>query len=98
MIELKKKWLDEIKQILNKNVPQYKAFVFGSRINRTSTQYSDLDIALVSPEKIDWRKIESLKDAFSESNLPIIVDIIDLNSVSENFRESIVNNHEVIQN
>ena len=62
------------------------------------TQYSDLDIALVSPEKIDWRKIESLKDAFSESNLPIIVDIIDLNSVSENFRESIVNNHEVIQN
>ena len=93
MIDLEKSLLDEVKQILNSNVPQYKTLVFGSRITRNAKKFSDIDIALVGPKKIDWREIEALKDAFSESDLPIIVDIVDYNSVSGSFRAIINKNH-----
>jgi len=96
MIDLEKSLLDEVKKILKTNVPQYKALVFGSRVYGNARKFSDIDIALVGPQKIDWREIEILKDAFSESNLPIAVDIIDFNSVSENFRTMINKKHEKI--
>ena len=97
MIDLKKELLDKVKQILNANVPQYKALTFGSRIYGTARKFSDIDIALIGPEKIDWREIENLKDVFAESDLPMIVDIVDFNSVSKSFKMIINKNYEVIK-
>ena len=97
MIDLKKELLDKVKQILNANVPQYKALMFGSRIYGTARKFSDIDIALIGPEKIDWREIENLKDVFAESDLPMIVDIVDFNSVSKSFKMIINKNYEVIK-
>ncbi len=98
MIDLEKSLLDQVKQILNTNVPQYKALVFGSRVHGNAGKFSDIDIALIGPQKIDWREIESLKDAFSESDLPVIVDIVDFNSAPESFKLIINKNYEVITN
>ena len=97
MIDLKKELLDKVKQILNNNAPQYKALMFGSRVYGTARKFSDIDIALIGPEKIEWREIESLKDIFAESDLPMIVDIVDFNSVSKNFKMIINKNCEVIK-
>ncbi len=97
MIDLKKELLDKVKQILNDNVPQYKALMFGSRIYGTARKFSDIDIALIGPEKIEWREIENLKDVFAESDLPMIVDIVDFNSVSKSFKMIINKNYEVIK-
>lgn len=48
-----------------------------------------LDLALVSETPVDRDRIERLKDAFSESDLPIIVDVVDINTVSDDFRKLI---------
>ena len=97
MIDLEKTLLDKVKQILNANVPNYKALMFGSRVYGTAKKFSDIDIALIGPEKIDWREIESLKDIFAESDLPMIVDIVDFNSVAKSFKKIINKNYEVIK-
>ena len=96
MIDLDAKYLDEIKRILAAKVPDCEVRVFGSRIEGKAKKFSDLDLALVGKEKLDWRKIESLKDAFSSSDIPIIVDVIDLNAISDEFREIIERNYEII--
>ena len=98
MIDLEEKYLLEIKRILAENMPDCEVRVFGSRIEGKAKKFSDLDLALVGSEKINWRKIESLKDAFSSSDIPIIIDAIDFNAISDEFRKIIENNYEIIQN
>lgn len=97
MIDIDSLQLELIKRILSETIPEYSVWAFGSRVNGRPQKFSDLDLALVSNEKIDWRIIERLKDAFSESDLPIMIDVVDFNSVSENFRKIIFENHSVVQ-
>ncbi len=97
MIDIDNLQLELIKRILSETIPEYSVWAFGSRVNGRPQKFSDLDLALVSNEKIDWRIIERLKDAFSESDLPIMIDVVDFNSVSENFRKIIFENHSVVQ-
>lgn len=97
MIDLSTQYLSDIKNILLSKVPNLEVRVFGSRVNGNASRYSDLDLAIVGKEKIDWRIIEELKDEFSESNLPIMVDVLDWNAISEEFREIINQHYEVIQ-
>ncbi len=98
MIDLEKTYLDTVRQILCEHASEYKAVIFGSRIQGTAKKYSDIDIALIGSNKIDWRKIESIKDIFSESDLPMIVDVIDYNSVSDSFKMRIDDRYELIKN
>lgn len=51
MIDIEKKFLNEIKHILAVNMPQYKAVVYGSRVSGKARKFSDLDIALIDPQK-----------------------------------------------
>ncbi|MFM7458606.1 MAG: restriction endonuclease subunit S [bacterium] len=65
-------------------------FAFGSRANWTAKQSSDLDLAIDGfGVKLDKKIKSNLEDAFEESDLPYKVDVVDLNSVSESFREAI---------
>ncbi|WP_027358970.1 nucleotidyltransferase family protein [Desulforegula conservatrix] len=97
MIDIDNLQFDLIKRILSETIPEYSVWAFGSRVNGRPQKFSDLDLALVSNGKIDWRIVERLKDAFSESDLPIMIDVVDFNSVSENFRKLILENHFLIQ-
>ncbi len=52
---------------------------------------------LVGSEKLNWRRIELLKDAFASSNIPMTIDVIDWHAISDEFRAVIGDNYEVIQ-
>ncbi len=97
MIDLEEKYLDEIKRILAEQVPDCEVRVFGSRIEGKARKFSDLDLALIGKEKLDWRKIELLKDTFSATNIPIMIDVIDFNAISDEFRKIIEKHYKVIQ-
>jgi hypothetical protein len=49
-------------------------------------KYSDLDLAFVCDGGLDPRTRTLLEDAFSESDLPFRVDVIDYRAVSSEFR------------
>lgn len=55
--------------------------VFGSRANWTAKSHSDLDLALKGRDKLPSSLINELTEAFSESDLPIRVDVVDWHTV-----------------
>jgi len=89
MIDISEKELHIISDILHKFVPDCEVRVFGSRYNGTVKEYSDLDCAIVGKEKLDWKLIADIKEAFEESDLPYRVDLLDWNAITPEFRNTI---------
>ena len=97
MIDVEEKYLAEIRRILGEHVSDCEVRAFGSRIEGKARDFSDLDLVLVGSEKLSWRRIELLKDAFASSDIPMTVDVIDWHAISDEFRAVIKNNYEIIQ-
>lgn len=97
MIDLDPTSLNIVLSILRKHVHDCEVRVFGSRLNGSATTYSDLDLALVGDGPLDWQRIEKLKDAFAESDLPIMVDVLDWHTISDEFRAVIKKRYEVVR-
>jgi len=97
MIELPDEDLQELKAILRRKVPELEVRAFGSRVQHRASRYSDLDLVIVGERPLQWRTLFGLKEALSESMLPIIVEVVDWHALSEEFRKAIQNNCEVIQ-
>jgi predicted nucleotidyltransferase len=96
-INLPNEWLQEIKAILARYLPEARAWMFGSRVSGKAKQWSDCDIVLLTQTPIDWHQLEHLKDAFSESNLPIMVDLSDWSKLPAFLQEKIKQQHVQIQ-
>ena len=97
MIDLDPKILRELKDILAREASDCEARIFGSRITGKAKAHSDIDLALVSSGPMDWRRIEKIKQAFSESNIPFMVDVLDWHSLSDQFKHLIEQRYEVLQ-
>ncbi len=89
MIDIREDHLKIVLDILNKYVPSCEVRVFGSRYKWTAKDYSDLDIAIVGKEILNWKLIADIKEAFQESELPYRVDVLDWHSISPEFRKVI---------
>jgi len=87
-----------VRDILQKHIPQYTVWAFGSRAKWTAKPYSDLDLAIITDKPLPLSTSAALKEDFSESNLPWRVDIIDWATTSAEFREVIARDKVVIQN
>lgn len=89
MIDLEPSALEETLTILNRYAPHCEVWAFGSRAKGTAARYADLDLVLVTNEPLDPAAVEALRDAFSESDLPILVDLHDWRDLPETFRREI---------
>ncbi len=96
MIDLAPEHLHKVIEILHQHLSACEVRVFGSRVTGKATTYSDLDLALVAELPIDWRLLEALKDDFAESDLPMMVDILDWQSITPEFRALIEAQYEVL--
>ena len=80
--------LRTIQNILRYHLPAgFKVWVFGSRVDWSTKDTSDLDLAVEGPDTLDYNTMIELEVAFEESNLPYTVDVVDLKSVSSGFRK-----------
>lgn len=89
--------LETVREILAKHVPEHEVLAFGSRVTWTARQYSDLDLAVMTEKPLDISCISDLSEAFTQSDLPFQVDIVDWAGTSENFRKIIEKEHAVVQ-
>jgi predicted nucleotidyltransferase len=96
MIDLETKFADEVRHILRANVPECEVRVYGSRVRGTARRHSDLDLAIIGKTALEEWKIDVLKEAFAESDLPIMVDVLDWHTISESFRQVIAEQSEVL--
>lgn len=74
-----------IKGLIKDEFPKAKVYLFGSRANGTAKKYSDVDLAIDNKQKIDFTKLSILQEKIADK-LPYLVDLVDLNSVSGEFR------------
>ena len=88
-LDLRPQHLEIVKQILQKHVPYYAVWAFGSRIKDKAKPYSDLDLAVICDQALPWSVQASLAEDFSESDLPFRVDVVDWAVASESFRQII---------
>lgn len=82
--------LDFVKETLKKHIknPDAEFYIFGSRAKGKFREYSDVDIAIDCPDMTDEQKWK-LQSDFENSTFPYKVDIVDLNTVKEYFKNLI---------
>ena len=87
---LEKRHLDFILQVLQKNIPHAKFYIFGSRAKGNYKEYSDIDIAVkLGKETLSADVLGKILIEFSDSTLPYEVDIVDLNAIDDKFKNLI---------
>lgn len=87
-----------VQAILQKYLPNHVIWAFGSRVHgRHLKPFSDLDLVIRTEQPLDLERYCELKEAFSESDLPFKVDIVDWASLSENFKNIVLMAHEAVQ-
>jgi uncharacterized protein len=97
MIDLTPEQRELILRILQERAPNLCVRAFGSRVTGHATPRSDLDLTLDSGEAMDWRALEALKDAFAESDLPFLVDLVDWHRLDPGFRRVVEEACETLQ-
>jgi type I restriction enzyme S subunit len=76
--------------ILRAHLPQHtKAWVFGSRATGRARRHSDLDLAIDAGRRLTLDEIAELAEAFSDSDLPYKVDLVDWYDIDDRWRQTI---------
>ncbi len=83
--------LSLVREVIRQHIPDRPVFAFGSRTRGRSRRLSDLDLAVGGNTPLPLGLSYDLKENFAESDLRIMVDVVDLHSVDQGFRERIVN-------
>lgn len=63
-------------------------YLFGSRATGTHSPVSDFDIAVLGPEDIG-RELSLARERLEESNIPYIIDLVDLRTASPMFARKV---------
>lgn len=98
MIHLEEKDMALLKKVLRVFAPEgRKIFAFGSRVTgHRLKQFSDLDLCIMGDSPMADRDMSDLKDALSNSNLTIRVDVVDWAATKPSFQAIIKENCEEI--
>ena len=86
-----------ILNIAKKTIKQpNKLLAFGSRVNGEAHDTSDLDLVLVSDskDKIDINDFINFRELLKESNIPIIIQVLDWYRIPDSFHHNILKNYE----
>lgn len=86
-----------VSAILAKHLPGIEVWAFGSRTKGLAKPHSDLDLAVINQEPMSIQVQAALAEAFSESDLPWRVDVVDWSSTQEAFRHLIAQHKLVVQ-
>lgn len=91
--------LEELCRILAKYAPEAEVWAYGSRVDGDAHEGSDLDLVLRNPGDLDapQPKLEDLKEALYESDLPILIDALDWARIPESFRREIARSHTIVR-
>ncbi len=94
-LRLQSRYRRQVEDILRENMPNAAVWAYGSRVNGTSHEASDLDLALRGPglQPIPSVDMQTLREAFRDSSIPIIVDTHDWSKLPEVFHQEIKRNY-----
>lgn len=77
-----------IKAILY-HYPEAKIYLFGSWATGKAKESSDIDLAVDIGQIIDFYEFDRMRRTIENLDLPIKVDLVDLNNIDNNFKQYI---------
>lgn len=79
MIHAPEEWIPLIKKILRFHLENgQRVILFGSRATGVRLKkHSDFDFCIKGEDKQDWRTMMELREGFTNSSLPVRVDVAD---------------------
>lgn len=83
--------------ILGTELPDREVWAFGSRARQRAKPFSDLDLAVIGTQPLSLDVSGRLQEAFSQSDLPFKVDVVDWVTTTDVFRRIIARDHVVVQ-
>jgi predicted nucleotidyltransferase len=79
-------------------VPKAIVWAYGSRTKSQAHQGSDLDLVIIFPEPtMALKQLPLLREAIKESDLSILVDILDWDTLPSAFQEEIKTHHVILK-
>ena len=96
-VDVNPKDLEVVRRLLREHVPAIEVRAFGSRVNWSARETSDLDLVLMTATPLHASRMVDLKDAFTESDLPFKVDLVDWATTKDRFRRIIEREYVVVQ-
>ena len=90
--ELPAHWITILDDIFKQWCPEFEVWAYGSRVTGQHHDGSDLDLVLIHPKQPDTIPCKywlDIKTAITESNIPIMVDILDWSRLPKTFQDEI---------
>ncbi|MCD7778889.1 MAG: nucleotidyltransferase domain-containing protein [Clostridiales bacterium] len=89
MLDVKKEYLQELREIFNEYCPKAEIWAYGSRIKNNSHSGSDLDLAVKSFND-KTKSVGELRELLNDSDIPFLIDISEFDRLPESFQDEIL--------
>jgi predicted nucleotidyltransferase len=95
---LREKDKQRLLQIFASVAMPFEVWAYGSRVNGSAHEGSDLDLVIRSPDAapIPYDDYDTLCEKIRESNIPILVELRDWARLPESFHKNIERQYEVL--
>lgn len=94
IIDVEQRHYQTIKETLARFLPYKKVIAYGSRVKWNASETSDLDLAVFDATQ---KEIYEAKEAFDESNIPFIIQILNWETIPQDFKENIEQKYHILQ-
>ena len=94
-IDLEPRHLKKIRSIFARHLPYKKVWAYGSRVKWTASNTSDLDCVVFGATDSE---IANAREAFDESDIPFEVQLLNWNTIPDDFKENIKEGYFILQN
>ena len=94
-LDLPNKYLTMLRVLIAQYLKNGEVWAYGSRVNRQSHDASDLDLVVLH-DSSDLFDLFDFRDALRESDIPILIDVMDWNYIPDSFKQEINRSHVVI--
>jgi uncharacterized protein len=94
-VNLDSKHEAELKRLVSQILPGVQVWMYGSRVQGTSTNNSDLDV-VVFARPAEQSAVGNLREALEESSIPFVVDLHVWDDLPAAFQANIESEHVVL--
>jgi len=98
-LPLQARHLEPLRRLIAAHLPDEEVWAYGSRVAGTAHDTSDLDLVVRHPADLQAKQGSAfwdLKEAISESNLPLLIELFDWARLPPAFRDNITEQHVVL--
>ncbi len=93
-ITVEPRYLKILNSIFSKHISNKLIWAFGSRVKGNSTKRSDLDCVVFDATDVE---ISNAKEAFDESNIPFILQLLIWEKIPDDFKKNIKQRYFILQ-